>query len=219
VLALSACAELGLDPTDPPAAADEPGELARSGPTVDADGALPPPLPGPAAAGAAATSDGTGDETGREGSNEVAAAPDGLAPEDPAAVADAPHVYMELQPDGGGATSVVFAIDASRDGTPADEPAIRITPEAVEAGSGRCNPQQLRYFRFSPESAGRPIYGPDDASRGVGARDLPEFMATAVSAEMIARGIAGDLEATRPQNVCTRKLFERTIIAASTGQG
>ncbi len=44
-------------------------------------------------------------------------------------------------------------------------------------------------------------------------------MATAVSSEMIVSGIAEDLEDTRAQNICTRKLFEQTIIAATTGQG
>jgi hypothetical protein len=126
---------------------------------------------------------------------------------------------MTVQPDRGGPVSVVFAIDRSRDNTPSDEPAIRITPEQTDPDSGSCNPQQLRYFNFPPDSAAHPVYGPDEAARGIGPRDLPGFMATAVSQEMMARGIAADLEATRPQNVCTRKLFEQTIIAANTGQG
>ncbi len=126
---------------------------------------------------------------------------------------------MALQPETGGTTSVVFAIDRSRDNTPSDEPAIRITPEATDADRGRCNPQQLRYYKFPTESALRPVYGPDEAARGVSAKDLPGFMATIVSSQMIEQGIAEDVEHTRPQNVCTRKLFEQTIVAANTGQG
>ena len=232
VLALAACETVGIDSLDPFAdGADETGAAAEA-PAEQATG--------PADAGSAAAQDspGTGDagsETDADDADPDEADPaeadpdpasgaaDQVAATDaqmtPAAAADAPHVYMSLQPDVGGQTSVVFAIDRSRDGTPSDEPAIRITPEATEAQAGRCNPQQLRYYDFPAESADRPVYGPDEASRGVGARDLPGFMATAVSAEMMERGIAEDLDGTRPQNVCTRKLFEQTIIAATTGQG
>jgi hypothetical protein len=224
VLALSSCAGIGLDPLDPFGDADETDTAAEAQPDLGTEGS--PSLP-EAEAGAMdeaadeavdETAAGTGDAAEGEAADELAAA-DAQPPGDAAAAADAPHVYMSLQPDRAGATSVVFAIDRSRDGTPSDEPAIRITPEAIEAQSGRCNPQQLRYYKFPPESAGRPVYGPDEAARGVDARTLPEFMATAVSAEMMARGLASDLEQTRPQNVCTRKLFEQTIIAATTGQG
>jgi hypothetical protein len=225
LLALSACATGEL--------ADETvtvAEAAGESPAL-ADGVLPLPKPRQEpGASAAAEADAAGDDApddAASGIDDPASdkAPDKLAaadaqpPADLAAAADAPHVYMSLQPDRAGSTSVVFAIDRSRDGTPSDEPAIRITPEETDAQTGRCNPQQLRYYKFPPESAGRPVYGPDEASRGVDARTLPEFMATAVSAEMMERGLADDLEETRPQNVCTRKLFEQTIIAATTGQG
>ena len=212
VLALSACAELGLDPLGPLGSGDEAEATAEATAPAEAppaaDGKFPVPVPRRMA----------GDLTPGAATDPVAAAPEPPTVDELAAAADAPHVYMALQPASGGTTSVVFAIDGSRDGTPSDEPAIRITPEETEALSGRCNPQQLRYYKFPPDS-GQPVYGPDEASRGVGAKDLPGFMATAVSARMIERGIADELEQTRPQNVCTRKLFEQTIIAATTGQG
>lgn len=222
-LALSSCSTLGFDPVGAEAGKDEAVE-ATEGESSASDAAQALPEPGQDASdGIDAEApppddDASEDDAGGETPDDIAPA-DPQAPVDAAAAADAPHVYMSLQPDTGGSTSVVFAIDRSRDGTPSDEPAIRITPEATEAQSGRCNPQQLRYYKFPPESAGQPVYGPDEASRGVAAGDLPGFMATAVSAEMMELGIADDLDGTRPQNVCTRKLFEQTIIAASTGQG
>jgi hypothetical protein len=218
-LALSGCGELGVEATG----ADNPGPPEVTQPdeqvatasagdpaTPDPDvAALPVPrLPGGPPAGEAAAEAGTG----AADAGAVAAAPSQAA-------ATAPHIYMAVQPDRSGPVSVVFAIDRSRDNTPSDEPAIRITPDQTDPDRGRCNPQQLRYFDFPQESAERPVYGPDEAARGIGARDLPGFMATTVSQEMIVRGIAEELEQTRPQNVCTRKLFEQTIIAANTGQG
>jgi hypothetical protein len=226
LLALSACETVGLDPLDPfsegTGESGDATEATAESAAAPTDGAplLPEPHQEPGAPDE--TDDDASEEPDGPASGEASdqlAAADAEAPADAAAAADAPHVYMSLQADRAGATSVVFAIDRSRDGTPSDEPAIRITPEATEAQSGRCNPQQLRYYKFPPESAGRPAYGPDEAARGVDARTLPEFMATAVSAEMMERGLAEDLEETRPQNVCTRKLFEQTIIAATTGQG
>jgi hypothetical protein len=237
VLALSACADIGLASLDPLAEGTD--EAAAEPAPATADGLPPLPEPRPAAdAPDDADPDAEPEETASE-EDTSGGAPDGPAPDaaagsggapdqiaadtqaavDAVAAADAPHVYMSLQSDRAGSTSVVFAIDRSRDGTPSDEPAIRITPEETEAKSGRCNPQQLRYYNFPPESADRPVYGPDQASGGVGPGDLPGFMATVVSSEMIASGIADELEDTRPQNVCTRKLFEQTIIAATTGQG
>ena len=218
VLALSACSDIGLSSLDPFAdGPDEPETTAESPAASEGTPPLPEPLQEPVAS-EEGEDDGSDDTASGEGAEQLAAA-EAEALANAAAAANAPHVYMSLQPDRAGATSVVFAIDRSRDGTPSDEPAIRITPEATETQSGRCNPQQLRYYKFPPESADRPVYGPDEASRGVDARTLPEFMATAVSAEMMERGLAEDLEHTRPQNVCTRKLFEQTIIAATTGQG
>ena len=233
ILALSACSAIGLDSDDPSSDDDPAAEV-----TASADDAETLPAPGdPDAADAESDAEAAGAETDSDAADAQAAdagtevartgdAAEGTAaeatdagPVDAAAAAEAPHVYMSLQPDTGGQISVVFAIDRSRDGTPSDEPAIRITPEATEAQAGRCNPQQLRYYKFPPDSADRPVYGPDEALRGVGARDLPGFMATAVSSEMIVTGVAEDLEDTRPQNICTRKLFEQTIIAATTGQG
>lgn len=124
----------------------------------------------------------------------------------------APHLYMELQPDSGGPVSVVFAIDQSRDNTPSDDPAIRITPM-----DGQCNPQQLRWHEFSPEKAKRPAYGPEEAARGITAQELPGFMATLVTSDMLEAGLISDPEESRPQNVCTQKLLQQMIIAESTG--
>src|SRR5690606_7699118 len=122
----------------------------------------------------------------------------------------APHIYMALQTNAGGPVSVVLTIDASRDNTPSDDPAIRITP-----ADGQCNPQQLARHSFPPESARRPTYGPEEAAAGVTARDLPDFMATAVTTEMMNAGLIDDREESQPQNVCTRKLLQRMIIDLS----
>lgn len=127
------------------------------------------------------------------------------------AVADTPHFYMALQPDPAGPTSVILAIDESRDNTPSDDPAIRLTP-----ANGKCNPQQLRWYKFPPERAQRPVYGPVEVARGVTARDLPEFMAMAVTSQMMADGLIDEPDQSRPQNVCTRKLLQRLIIDRST---
>src|SRR5690625_5149724 len=124
----------------------------------------------------------------------------------------APHLYMELQPDSGGPISVVFAIDGSRDNTPSDDPAIRITPM-----DGQCNPQQLRWHEFSPEQSERPAYGPEQAARGITAQELPAFMAALVTSEMLEAGLISDPEESRPQNVCTQKLLQQMIIAESAG--
>ena len=127
---------------------------------------------------------------------------------DPAA--RAPEIYMDLQRDSAGLVSVIFATDASRDGTPGDDPAIRLSPEG-----GECNPQQMRRYAF-PDGAA-PVFGPPEASRGLTAADLPAFMAVAATETMLARGLAADREDTRPQNICTRKLWER-LVTARTGQ-
>lgn len=126
-----------------------------------------------------------------------------------------PHVYMALQPDeGSGPLSIVFAIDRSRDNTPGDDPAIRLTPE-----EGKCNPQEMRRFQFPDVTIQRPIFGPEEAKRGIGAKDLPNFMAMMVTGEMMRQGVVVEPEASKPQNVCTRKLWERMIVNQSAAQG
>lgn len=204
-LALAGCtAERGGDPLAPPGAASPVGDAAgpvlalpaRPDLAAPAGPALAPVSPAPAApAGSAPTT------------------PAGPGP-DQAAVQGVPQIYMALQPDPGGPTSVILAIDRSRDNTPSDDPAIRITPD-----KGSCNPQQLRRFEFPPDRVGRPTYGPDDAARGVTARELPEYMATAVTSEMVATGLIADQEDSQPQKVCTRKLLQRLIIDRSTAAG
>ncbi len=130
---------------------------------------------------------------------------------------DAPDIYMALQPDSAGTVSVIFAIDQSRDNTPSDDPAIRLTPEA-----GQCNPQQLRSFDFPPPYNGRPIYSRLQATQRVGARELPAFLSTAVTDEMVRQGLARTPDETRPQNMCAfllwRRLTDAEYQAALAGQ-
>ncbi len=116
----------------------------------------------------------------------------------------APDIYMALQPDSAGTVSVIFAIDRSQDNTPSDDPAIRLTPEA-----GKCNPQQLRRYDFPTVYAARPIYSSLDARERVGARELPAFLSTAVTTEMVRQGLAATPEDTRPQNICSFLLWQR----------
>jgi len=130
----------------------------------------------------------------------------------PQSLPDAPHVYMAIQPGPAGAVSVIFAIDEARDGTPLDDPAIRITPE-----NGRCNPQELRRHDFPAERAATPVFGPRETLSGVTARDLPNFMAMAATLEMMRLRLIARPDESRPQNVCTRKLWERLIVARSGG--
>ena len=131
-----------------------------------------------------------------------------------AAAQDAPHIYMSLQPDPSGPTSVVFAIDASRDATPSDDPAIRITPEG-----GACNLQDLRRFNFPAEATKRPVFGPDEVLAGLTARDLPNFMAIEVTSEMLRVGLITQPEESKPQNVCARKLWQQLVAKESLSKG
>lgn len=161
-----------------------------------------------------ATSAGAAD-TGQPATPEPEATASQQTPEELAALRaaeDAPRIYMALQPDPGRATSVVFAIDQARDSSPLNDPAIRLTPE-----EGECNPQELRGYPFPLAAAKRPVFGPEEAKSGISARDLPGFMASAVTAEMLRQGLITDPEQSQPQNVCTRKLWERLIINQSTG--
>jgi hypothetical protein len=120
-----------------------------------------------------------------------------------------PHIYMALQSDGTGQpVSAVFAIDAARDNTPSDDPAIRLTPE-----SGLCNPQEMRSYDFPPEDAARPVVGEAEQAQGLTASDLPAFLAVSVTDRMLSRGLADEREQTRPLNICTRKLWERLVLA------
>ena len=151
----------------------------------------------------------------REQAEREAAA--GPAPDTPAAAATpavsaarAPHIYMSLQPNDAGPVSIVFAIDAGKNNTPGDDPAIRLTPE-----DGKCNPQELRRFSFPAAAAQKPTFGPEQVGAGLTAKELPAFMATAVSAEMMSRKLVSDVEESKPQNVCTRKLWEQIIVNES----
>jgi hypothetical protein len=120
-----------------------------------------------------------------------------------------PHIYMALQSDDAGRpVSAIFAIDAARDNTPSDDPAIRITPEG-----GRCNPQEMRSYNFPPEDAARPVVGETEQAQGLTAGGLPDFMAVSVTESMLERGLASDREDTRALNICTRKLWEELVLS------
>lgn len=161
-------------------------------------------------------------ETGAAAPEDILPAPDRSAPslatlaspEPPAmevpeaeARPSVPHIYLALQPGGTGRpTSAVFAIDAARDGTPSDDPAIRLTPEA-----GRCNPQEMRRYAFPADAA--PVVSEAEEAGGLSARDLPRYLAAAVTGRLIEAGLASEPEDTRALNVCTRKLWERLVVA------
>ena len=122
-----------------------------------------------------------------------------------------PHIYLSLQSGGAsGAVSAVFAIDAARDHTPSDDPAVRLTPEA-----GLCNPQEMRNYNFPAEDAARPVVSETEQEEGLTARDLPAFMAVSVTDRMLSLGLASEREQTRPLNVCTRKLWERLVASGN----
>ena len=160
---------------------------------------------------------GTGQEAAPPPAQSLRAPGGGLALPRPGTTGradDAPHVYMALQPDASGALSVIFAIDDGRDNTPSDDPAIRLTPQ-----DGKCNPQELGRYNFPPENARRPVFSGDEATRGITARDLPNFMAMMVTSEMMRQGLIVEPQESQPQNVCTRKLWEQLVVAESAGQG
>jgi len=126
---------------------------------------------------------------------------------------DVPHIYLALQDEGPGKpVSAVFAIDAARNGTPSDDPAIRLTPD-----SGRCNPQEMTRYRFPAGIS--PTVGDAEAREGLTPRDLPAYMAVAVTNEMLTRQIATEPEQTRPLNICTRKLWEQLVVIQNTADG
>ncbi len=122
-----------------------------------------------------------------------------------------PHIYMALQSGGAGrVVSAVFAIDAARDNTPSDDPAMRITP-----ADGRCNMQEMRSYNFPPEDAASPVVNETEQAQGLTAGRLPDFMAFIVTERMLERGMASDREDTRALNVCTRKLWERLLLTGN----
>ncbi|MEM9044347.1 MAG: hypothetical protein AAGC81_06610 [Pseudomonadota bacterium] len=121
------------------------------------------------------------------------------------AAAQAPRIYMAIQEDGSRPLSIVFAIDEARDGDPSNDPAIRITPE-----DGTCNPQAMRSYGF-PAPFNAPVFSSDQVLQGVRADQLPAFMAIAVSEKIVGLGLKSSLQETRPQNICTRKLWEAQL--------
>ena len=97
---------------------------------------------------------------------------------------------------------------------PQDDPAFRLTPE-----DGQCNPQELRRYAFPEQDRQRPTFGPEEVKRGISAQELPNFMAIAVTGEMMEQGLIVEPEESKPQNVCTRKFWELMIVQESAGQG
>lgn len=179
------------------------------GPNAPAAGASASNASAPAQAGAEAgpsivdllrAPQGQG-KTAAQGTAEPSAAPA------PRKAPPVPRIYMALQPGASGRPhSVIFAIDASRDGTPSDDPAIRLSPQ-----NGHCNPQQMRHYDF-PAGA-KPVVSEAEQARGLTVTDLPNYLAATVTQRMIEARLAATPEDTRPQNVCTRKLWERLVLA------
>ncbi len=201
-LLLAACQTTGSEeaaaPEQVPDSITPESEIYVPGTTDVAVDALPPPQvegAAPAAGEAAPAPDATGS---------AAAQPANGAPAQPV-----PHIYMALQPEGTGKPiSVIFAIDASRDNTPSDDPAIRITPDG-----GLCNPQEMRFYKFPERYAAKPVVSEIEQEEGLKVVDLPNFMAISVTNEMLNQGLVSKPEDTRPQNVCTRKLWEQLVLA------
>lgn len=161
------------------------------------------PPPGVAPAPPPASGSGTG----------VAAAPSGgslaLTPSEleiARATNEAPVIYLGFQADGSNPVSLIFAIDAARDGTPNNDPAIRLTPEG-----GDCNPQVMQSFDFPPEDRAKPVFSTEQILKGIKAEQLPNFLALTTSFRMLERGIAKTRQETRPHNICARKLWELQV--------
>ena len=116
---------------------------------------------------------------------------------DPEAV---PVIYFDLEDGGSGPHSAVFAIDDERDGTANDDAAIRLTPEG-----GECNPQELARYDFGDLT---PVFGMEQAAAGITPGEIPRYLAFVTSQEMVARGLAADVDETAPMNICVRKLWQ-----------
>ncbi len=150
-----------------------------------------------------------GDTAAESGDTGTAALP---PPGGEPTAAEVPHSYLALQPAGAGhPTSVVFAIDASRDGTPSDDRALRLTPD-----DGDCNPQEMQRYDFPADAA--PAVGDGEQARGLTPRELPDFLAASVTGRLIDTGLASEPEDTRALNICTRKLWERLVLARNSGR-
>lgn len=124
---------------------------------------------------------------------------------------DVPQIWLALEPGHtpGAPVGLVFAADGAGDG-PGNDPAIRLTP-----AGGLCNPEELTSYPFR----GPPVFDRRAAARGVGPAELPEFMAVSVSRAMIDAGLAANPEATRPQNVCTAKLWQTLVVGQNRSAG
>ncbi|MEM6905388.1 MAG: hypothetical protein AAF568_05800 [Pseudomonadota bacterium] len=120
--------------------------------------------------------------------------------------ANAPHIYLAVQEDGGRPTSLIFAIDEARDGTPSNDPAIRLTPDA-----GQCNPQVMRSYNFPALYDGAPVFSGEQILRGVRAEQLPAYMAIAASNELLRLPQFETRDDVAAHNICTRKFWEAQL--------
>lgn len=127
---------------------------------------------------------------------------------------NAPLVYMGLQREAGGVLAITFVIDGNRDGDPYNDPAAELRP-----AEGQCNLTDIETHTLPAEYAAAPVFGPDQVREGVTPDLLPAFMAIAVSEEMIRLGLAESPGDTQPQNVCTRKYWERLVAGTARGAG
>lgn len=184
---LAACQHVG-DPASP-------GVLAETTPPPEAQTPTPEPAPEIASTNTPAP----------DLSDASSALPEPGSAQTPPPI---PHIYMSFQLDNTGIiVSAIFAIDAARDNTPSDDPAIRLSPE-----DGRCNPQEMRNYTFPPKDAATPVVGEAERARGLSAGDLPAFLAVSVTDAMLNRGLAVTRNDTRPLNICTRKLWENLVL-------
>lgn len=134
--------------------------------------------------------------------------PGNLTPAD-----SAPFVYMGVSERPDGVIAVTFVIDRDRDGSPYNDPGAELRP-----ADGECNLTDLDAHGLTEADAEQPVFGPEEARGGVTPDVLPAFMAVAVTSAMLDRGLAESPGDTHPQNVCTRKYWERLVAqGARTG--
>lgn len=119
-----------------------------------------------------------------------------------------PVIFMALQDGGAASHSVVFALDSDRDGSAIGERAIRLTPE-----DGQCNPQELTRYDFGGSD---PVFGVEQANAGIRPAEIPRYLAFVASQALVDSGLAPSVEATAPQNICTRKWWELWLTQART---
>ncbi|MGF1552615.1 MAG: hypothetical protein ACFBWO_08965 [Paracoccaceae bacterium] len=118
---------------------------------------------------------------------------------------DLPAIWIDVDRQGGGEASVIFAIDTDYDNSVADEGALRITPQPTAEQAGDCGLDELERHAFSTEG---PVFSYVQANQGVRPAEMPRFLAYYASQLLIRQGLATDVEDTVPQNICTRKYWQ-----------